>query len=146
MPQATVGGLAPLATTSAGRVLVSDLSEAELEALGLGSARAAIARAAEDGYAIVREEFEPGVVAAAAPIRGVSGAVVAALNVSAPLFRFDDRLEAAALRLVVATDALSIAIGGMRDGPRSDVDTLATSSAPSSARSSARSRDVSREV
>jgi DNA-binding IclR family transcriptional regulator len=107
-----VGGLAPLATTSAGRVLASDLSEPELEALGLASARAAIAKASEDGYAIVREEFEPGLVAAAAPIRGVSGVVVAALNVSAPLFRFDDRLESAARHLVVAADGLSIAIGG----------------------------------
>jgi DNA-binding IclR family transcriptional regulator len=106
------GGLAPLATTSAGRVLVSDLSEAELDALGLASASAAIAKAREDGYAIVREEFEPGLVAAAAPIRGVSGAVVAALNVSAPRFRFDDRLDSAALRLVVAADGLSVAIGG----------------------------------
>ncbi len=115
---ARAGSLAPLATTSAGRVLVSDLSRPELEALGLASARAAIARVAEDGYAIVREEFEPGLVAAAAPIRGVSGAVVAALNVSAPLFRFDDRLESAALRLVTAADALSVAIGGIPRGVR----------------------------
>ncbi len=115
---ARAGDLTPLATTSAGRVLVSDLSGPELEALGLASARTAIARAVEDGYAIVREEFEPGLVAAAAPIRGVFGTVVAALNVSAPLFRFDDRLESAALRLVVAADALSVAIGGMPRGVR----------------------------
>lgn len=109
---ARAGDLAPLATTSAGRVLVSDLSGPELEALGLASARTPIAQAREDGYAIVREEFEPGLIAAAAPIRGVSGAVVAALNVSAPRFRFDERLDGAALRLVAAADGLSVAIGG----------------------------------
>lgn len=107
-----VGGLAPLATTSAGRVLVSDLTPTELDALGLADARAALADVAVRGFAIVREEFEPGLVAAAAPIHGISGAIVAALNVSAPLFRFDDRLEDAAASLVVAANALSIAIGG----------------------------------
>jgi DNA-binding IclR family transcriptional regulator len=107
-----VGGLTPLGTTSAGRVLVADLQADELDALGLSEAKHAIALVAAQGFAIVREEFEPGLVAAAAPIRGVSGAIVAALNVSAPRFRFDDRLEEAAERLVVAADGLSVAIGG----------------------------------
>ena len=109
---ARVGGLTPVATTSAGRVLVSDLGVSELEALGLGEKAAAVAEAGRRGYAIVREEFEPGLVAAAAPVRDASGAIVAALNVSAPRFRFDDRLEAAAARLVVAAAELSRAVGG----------------------------------
>ena len=66
---------------------------------------------AVQGFAIVRDEFEPGLVAAAAR-SGARGAIVAALNVSAPRFRFDDRLEEAARRLVVAADELSVAIGG----------------------------------
>jgi DNA-binding IclR family transcriptional regulator len=107
-----VGGLTPLGTTSAGRVLVADLATEELDALGLSKAKRAIALVAAQGFAIVREEFEPGLVAAAAPIRGVSGGIVAALNVSAPRFRFDDRLDEAAKRLVVAADGLSVAIGG----------------------------------
>lgn len=107
-----VGGLTPLASTSAGRVLVLDLEPAELEALGLAPYEEAIADARSDGYAIVREEFEPGLVAAAAPIRDARGHVVAALNVSAPHFRFDDRLEACAPRVVEAANALSAAIGG----------------------------------
>jgi len=102
-----VGGLAPIATTSAGRVLVCDLAGDELAALGLGGAAHAIAQARADGFAIVREEFEPGLVAAAVPIRDASGRVIAALNVSAPRFRFDDRLEAAAERLVEVADELS---------------------------------------
>ena len=64
-----VGALTPLATTSAGRVLAGELADEELDALGLGDAREAIALARAEGYAIVREEFEAGVVAAAAPIR-----------------------------------------------------------------------------
>lgn len=106
------GGLTPLGTTSAGRVLVGDLAPDELDRLGLSFARPAIEAAAVQGFAIVREEFEPGLVAAAAPIRGVTGAIVAALNVSAPRFRFDDRLDEAAGRLVLAAGALSAAIGG----------------------------------
>lgn len=108
-----VGGLTPVATTSAGRVLVSDLGPEELDALGLGALRRTIEDVAACGYSIVREEFEPGLVAAAAPIRGPAGSVVAALNVSGPRFRFDDRLEEAAARLVAAADELSVTIGGL---------------------------------
>jgi IclR family transcriptional regulator, KDG regulon repressor len=107
-----VGGLAPLATTSAGRVLVSDLADDELAALGLAEAADAIAQARSDGYAIVREEFEPGLVAAAVPIRDASGRVIAALNVSAPRFRFDARLETASLLLVEVAAELSAELRG----------------------------------
>jgi DNA-binding IclR family transcriptional regulator len=104
-----VGGLTPLASTSAGRVLALDLADDELRSLGLAAQLEAIREARRLGYALVREEFEPGLVAAAAPVRDAAGSVVAAINVSAPRFRFDDRLEAAALRVVAAADALSAA-------------------------------------
>ncbi|MEA2484271.1 MAG: hypothetical protein QOC55_2218 [Thermoleophilaceae bacterium] len=104
-----VGALTPLGSTSAGRALALDLADDELEALGLGPHRAAITHARKLGYAIVREEFEPGLVAAAAPVRDDAGAIVAAVNVSAPRFRFDDRLDAAALRVVAAADELAAA-------------------------------------
>lgn len=107
-----VGGLTPIATTSAGLVLVSDLDRDEWEALGLASLAPVIDDVAAHGFAIAREEFEPGLVAAAAPIVGPSGRIVAALNVSGPAFRFGDRLEEAARQLVVAADSLSEAIGG----------------------------------
>jgi IclR family KDG regulon transcriptional repressor len=107
-----VGGLAPIATTSAGRVLAIDLGDDELAALGLADAADAIAQARLDGFAIVREEFEPGLVAAAAPIRDATGRVSAALNVSAPRFRFDDRLDEAAVRLVEVAAELTAALHG----------------------------------
>jgi DNA-binding IclR family transcriptional regulator len=106
-----VGGLTPVATTSAGRALASDLDDAELDRLGLAAAREAIAETRRRGYAIVKEEFEPGLVAAAAAIRDASGHIAAALNVSAPGFRFEDRLEEAAVRLVEAAGELSRALG-----------------------------------
>ena len=93
-------------------MLAFDLDDSELASLGLRAHAAAIAEARALGYAIVREEFEPGLVAAAAPIRDGAGRVIAALNVSAPRFRFDDRLERAALRVVEAADELSAVIGG----------------------------------
>ena len=83
-----VGALTPLATTSAGRALAFDLADDELAALGLAGDSERIAAARALGYAIVREEFEPGLVAAAAPVRDSTGRIVAAVNVSAPAFRF----------------------------------------------------------
>ena len=107
-----VGGLTPVATTSAGRVLVSELEPDDLAALGLTGLERVLADVRERGHALVRNEFEPGLVAAAAPVRGPSGAIVAAVNVSGPGFRLDDRLEAAAARVTLAADELSVAIGG----------------------------------
>ena len=107
-----IGGLAPIATTSAGRVLVCDLTLQELDELGLEHLASIVDDVAAAGYSIVREEFEPGLVAAAAPIFGPAGRVTAALNVSGPQFRFDDRLEEAARHLVISANRLSEALGG----------------------------------
>ena len=106
-----VGGLTPLATTSAGRALVVDLPADELDQLGLTSHAAAIERARSDGYAIVREEFEPGLVSVAAPIRGANDMVIGVINVSAPSFRFEDRLDEAAPIVVEATAAIGMTLG-----------------------------------
>ncbi len=109
-----VGALTPLATTSAGRALAIDLEPDELGALGLAGDAERIAEARGLGYAIVREEFEPGLVAAAAPVRDSGGRVVAAVNVSAPAFRFASRLEEAAAAVVAAAAALSADLGAPR--------------------------------
>jgi DNA-binding IclR family transcriptional regulator len=106
-----IGGLTPLASTSAGRVLAFDLGDDELASLGLAAHASAIAAARALGYAVVREEFEAGLVAAAAPVRDGGGRVVAAVNVSAPRFRFEHRLDEAARRVVDAARRLSTAIG-----------------------------------
>jgi IclR family KDG regulon transcriptional repressor len=110
-----VGGLTPLATTSAGRALAFDLRDDELETLGLGSDAERIAEARSFGCAIVREEFEPGLVAAAAPVRDGSGRIVAAVNVSAPAFRFAHRLDEAAAAVMAAAAELSADLGAPRE-------------------------------
>jgi DNA-binding IclR family transcriptional regulator len=73
--------------------------------------------ARRSGYAIVDEEFEPGLVAAAAPVRDFRGSVVAALNVSAPKFRLGGRLPLAAQAIKAAAEELSEQLGW--DGARS---------------------------
>jgi IclR family KDG regulon transcriptional repressor len=109
-----VGSLTPLAATSAGRALAFDLAPEELGPLGLAGDAERIDEARALGYAIVREEFEPGLVAAAAPVRDSGGRAVAAVNVSAPAFRFGSRLEEAATAVVAAAAELSAELGAPR--------------------------------
>ncbi len=66
------------------------------------------------GYAVVKEELERGLVAVAAPVRDVHGTIVAALNVSAPKFRFGRRLGAAGKVVTAAADELSFTLGWSR--------------------------------
>jgi len=63
------------------------------------------------GYALADEEFEPGLVAVAAPVRDSRGRVVAAVNVSAPKFRFAARLEEAGEQVRAAADELAHVLG-----------------------------------
>jgi DNA-binding IclR family transcriptional regulator len=61
---------------------------------------------AAQGFALELEEFAPGVASAAAPVTDASDRVVAALAVSAPLFRVDrDGLESRIVPEVVAAAA-----------------------------------------
>ena len=62
-------------------------------------------------WCTVDGEFEPGLVAAAAPVRGVRGRIVAAVNVSAPEFRFSGRLDEAGPAIKHAADRLSARLG-----------------------------------
>lgn len=125
-----VGRTTPAYCTSVGQALLFDHDAGELARvfrgvafarLGPGTARdldelaARIAAARARGYAISDEEMEPGLVAAAAPVRDGSGRIVAALNVSAPKFRFGDRVEEAGAALVVAAADLGAALAGQRE-------------------------------
>ena len=120
------GHRVPAHCTSAGRALLLDHDRAALGALfddeplpALGPAapldvddlhgRVLAARA--QGHAVVVEEFEPGLVGVAAPVRDFRGRIVAALNVSAPAFRFAERLPAAGREVRAAADALSARLG-----------------------------------
>jgi len=98
----SVGSRMPAHATSMGRVLLAGLSDAELDAY-LASARltrflpetitdpqvlrAAVLAARADGFAIVDQELEEGLLAVAVAIHDRSGRVVAAVNLSTHVAR-----------------------------------------------------------
>jgi IclR family KDG regulon transcriptional repressor len=106
-----VGRTVPAYCTSSGYALLLDADVAAVlagvEPRTLARAKARIAAAHERGYAVADEDFEPGLVAVAAPVRDFRGRIAAALNVSAPKFRFDSRLEEAGAAVAHAASALS---------------------------------------
>ena len=120
------GRTVPIYCTSSGRALLFDhdsqalsslLSGVEFRKLRPGTVRnieeleGNIALARERGYALVDEEFEFGLVGAAAPVRDFKGQLVAALNVSAPKFRLGGWLEGAGQEVKKAADDLSALLG-----------------------------------
>src|SRR5690606_12843015 len=116
----------PAYQTSAGRVLLSDHSEAQLAAKFAGTdfsiagptARVrnvadladTIRDVRETGYATVDEELRSGVVGASAPVRDHTGQVRAALNVSAQKSRVTD-LDTMGRTTARAARRLSHALG-----------------------------------
>ena len=108
-----VGRTVPAHCTSSGYALLLDadvaaaLAGVELAPRTVARVKTRIAAARERGYAVADEDFEPGLVAVAAPVRDFRGRIVAALNVSAPKFRLDSRLEEAGARVAHAASALS---------------------------------------
>ncbi|GAA1721149.1 IclR family transcriptional regulator C-terminal domain-containing protein [Isoptericola hypogeus] len=99
-----VGTRFPAFATSMGRAILANLPEDEREAFlasaelpaltahtvtSAGKLRAALDRVREAGWALVDQELEEGLRSAAAPLRDARGAVVAAVNVSAPVRRGD---------------------------------------------------------
>ncbi|OEU96471.1 IclR family transcriptional regulator [Streptomyces oceani] len=123
-----VGRTTPLHNTSSGRALLFDHSDDEIRALlgELPTGDSVPCRAPRDvedflvrlrqdrqrGYALVREEFEAGLVAAAAPVRDFSGRLIAALNVSAPEYRMGRELDRAGRMATTAAGRLSKAMAG----------------------------------
>jgi DNA-binding IclR family transcriptional regulator len=127
-----VGRHVPAYCTSSGRALLLDHDFEALERVfGSGALppagpraprtvadlyqRITDARAA--GYATVREESEAGLVAVAAPVRDHRGRIVAAVNVSAPAFRFEPRLALTGERLLAVAEELSRSVGWRRPEP-----------------------------
>ncbi len=124
------GRTVPVYCTSSGRALLFDhdrdalsefLSGVEFRKLGPNTVRGVgelyerLLAARARGYALVDEEFEFGLVGAAAPVRDFRGLIVAALNVSAPKFRLGERLETAGQEVKRAADELSALLGWSSD-------------------------------
>ena len=129
------GQLVPAYCTSAGRALLLDHSRqdvlelfADVELVRLGPNSPAtpaelygrIEETRELGYALVDEEFESGLVAAAAPVRDFRGRIVAALNVSGPKFRLGARLEESGAAVAEAARSLSVLLGSEFAGVEAD--------------------------
>jgi len=65
-----------------------------------------------NGFAIDREEFQPGVICIGAAIRDHAGAVVGSISVSSPLFRATaEYIDQIKVHLIAATDELSKELG-----------------------------------
>jgi DNA-binding IclR family transcriptional regulator len=124
-----VGRTVPAYCTSNGHALLLDHSREELEALfadttfeprgpntvsGVAALHERIVAARARGFATADEEMEPGLVAAAAPVRDMHGRIVAAVNVSGPKFRLGERIDEAGSEVVAAAEALSSTLRGDR--------------------------------
>lgn len=120
------GRRVPASCTSSGRALMFDHTDDQLRGRfsGVELARggpnapttldelaARILRDRVGGVAVSIEEFEAGLVAVAAPVRGARGGIVAVVNVSAPEFRLGPRLEAAGHQVLRAAGELSAGLG-----------------------------------
>jgi IclR family KDG regulon transcriptional repressor len=123
-----VGRTVPAYCTSSGRALLFDhdrdglvdlFADTEFRRLGPNSPRDVnelhrrIVATRARGYAVVDEESESGLIAAAAPVRNFSGRVCAAVNVSAPKFRLGSarRVSAVGRGLKEIADELSSLLG-----------------------------------
>jgi IclR family transcriptional regulator, KDG regulon repressor len=121
-----VGRVVPAYCTSSGRALLFDHTSDELRKFFLGvpfehhgpntvpNVDALFARIEADrhqGYATVDEEFEPGLVAVGAPVRDARRRITAALNISAPKFRFADRIHEAGRELLGSVANLEQRVG-----------------------------------
>lgn len=120
-----IGRTTPVHCTSSGRALLFDHTRHEVAAVveatdaTAGTANAPrsadelwkrVARDITRGYSLVDEEFEEGLVAVAAPVRDYRGQIVAAVNISAPKFRFTNVVRGGAAVSRAAAD-LSRALG-----------------------------------
>jgi IclR family transcriptional regulator, KDG regulon repressor len=120
------GRMVPAYCTASGRALLLDHDRASLVKLfegaefdsngpncppGVDELERRIGRSRQVGYTRADEEFEPGLVAVAAPIRDFTGRIVAAINVSAPKFRLGRRLDATGQLVREGANQVSAALG-----------------------------------
>ena len=121
-----IGQLTPLHATSSGKVLLAYLEAGErgdLIARGLdrytpntqtdaAALEQELIRVVEQGYATTFGELEIGLNAAAVPVRGEHGTVVAALSVSGPSYRLGrDRIDEVVGQVKIAGVELSRRLG-----------------------------------
>lgn len=121
-----LGSHTSLHGTSSGKVLLAHLPSKRRDGLLRGELESFTDRTITDrdaltleldqveahGFATTREELEEGLNAAAAPVRGADGTVVACVSVSGPSYRLDDdRLHTVAALVVEAAGEISRRMG-----------------------------------
>lgn len=120
-----VGRTTPAACTSAGYALLWDHDDAEIRTLFDGSIPSGggpkgprtietlldrVADTRRRGHAVAVDEFDDDLSGVASPVRDFNGRIIAALNISAPTYRFRDRLTTAGQHLQRAAAHLSHAL------------------------------------
>ncbi|MFI1564232.1 IclR family transcriptional regulator [Streptomyces sp. NPDC020490] len=115
------GMVFPAHRTTAGLLLLADLTDAELEEVyaperyrdrpadrpDLGRLRTELRRLRRNGFAVNKERSERGLVAVGVPVRDRDGTAVAGLSVSMPSVRYDPhRLQSLAATLAATAHAL----------------------------------------
>jgi DNA-binding IclR family transcriptional regulator len=119
-----MGVTAPSYMTSSGRVLLSGLEDDQVERIYplkkkiegaplLCKTKTGeelikeLQKIRKDGFALVIEEYEPGLVGASVPVRDFNGSIVAAINVAAPKARFEEHLISAANEMKKASERIT---------------------------------------
>lgn len=126
IPRVSVGRVRPAHATAAGKILLSALSEnelnTELEGINviaytpdtitdLRSLREAIKEVRVKGYAVEIGELMPRFCCVAAPIRDRSGSVIAAISISANKDIFLPNLQSLTSSIVASADDISAELG-----------------------------------
>ncbi len=121
-----LGTARPFNCTAVGKVLLAHLPDEEMERLAQSGAFVALtprsvtdlrelqiemARVRERGSAIDREEYAPGAMCIAAPVRNHDGIVVAAVNVSGPVERMQAAEQEHIRQVIAAAKSISAALG-----------------------------------
>ncbi len=123
---APIGSRRPFNCTAAGKALMAFMPDVEVERLALAGAfiqatpnsvtdlavlRREMSRVREHGVAVDQEEFVPGVMCVASPVRDHGGAVVAAVTVSGPSQRLGPVMGALRDRVKALAAEISTAMG-----------------------------------
>lgn len=77
------------------------------QGIGLKALQVELATVRRQGFALMNQDFEVGVIGVSAPVRDVNGRIVAALNVSGPKMRLETNLHDVSRHIRAAAQALT---------------------------------------
>jgi IclR family acetate operon transcriptional repressor len=111
-----VGRTVPYDRTATGKVLLAH-GAADQPAPSPLDGTGELERCRREGFATATDELEPGLTALAAPVRGPTGDVIAALSVAGPTLRLPTaRIEELRPLLIAQARALSVRLGHDEEG------------------------------